>query len=222
MANLLTCCGPFWYVQNMNVHKSNDKRQDDQDTYKSLLLLDEISKGMPLSQRDMSRKLNLALGLVNSYLKNLVAKGYVTVKAIPARRYAYYLTPKGFAEKTRLSYQLLKDYTRIYRETRGNLKRLFEEMKESNVKKLVFAGADEIAEIAYITLQETDLQLTGIVDGELAGRKFFGFVIKPLSEIANLKFDCVVITSYLMREKIHDELLKNGVKDKDIRLIYTL
>ncbi len=206
----------------MNVHKSNDKRQDDQDTYKSLLLLDEISKGMPLSQRDMSRKLNLALGLVNSYLKNLVAKGYVTVKAIPARRYAYYLTPKGFAEKTRLSYQLLKDYTRIYRETRGNLKRLFEEMKESNVKKLVFAGADEIAEIAYITLQETDLQLTGIVDGELAGRKFFGFVIKPLSEIANLKFDCVVITSYLMREKIHDELLKNGVKDKDIRLIYTL
>jgi len=206
----------------MNVHKSNDKRQDDQDTYKSLLLLDEISKGMPLSQRDMSRKLNLALGLVNSYLKNLVAKGYVTVKAIPARRYAYYLTPKGFAEKTRLSYQLLKDYTRIYRETRGNLKRLFEEMKESNVKKLVFAGADEIAEIAYITLQETDLQLAGIVDGALAGRKFFGFVIKPLSEISNLKFDCVVITSYLMREKIHDDLLNNGVKDKDIRFIYTL
>lgn len=206
----------------MNVHKLNDKRQDDQDTYKSLLLLDEISKGVPLSQRDMSRKLNLALGLVNSYLKNLVAKGYVTVKAIPARRYAYYLTPKGFAEKTRLSYQLLKDYTRIYRETRGNLKRLFEEMKESDIKKLVFAGADEIAEIAYITLQETDLQLVGIVDGALAGRKFFGFVIKPLSEISNLKFDCVVITSYLMREKIHDDLLNNGVKDKDIRFIYTL
>ena len=93
------------------------KNPPNQDSYKSLQLLDEISKGEPLSQRDLSKKLNLALGLVNSYLKNLVSKGYITIKTIPAKRYTYYLTPKGFSEKTRLTYQLLQDYTNIYRDS---------------------------------------------------------------------------------------------------------
>jgi hypothetical protein len=56
-------------------------------------------------------------------MKNLIRKGYITVKSIPPRRYAYYLTPKGFSEKTRLTYHLLQDYTRIYREARDNLRK---------------------------------------------------------------------------------------------------
>ena len=75
----------MWYVQIMNVQNLNDEKQGNQDTYKSLLLLDEISKGEALSQRDLSKKLNIALGLVNSYIKNLVSKGYITIKAIPAK-----------------------------------------------------------------------------------------------------------------------------------------
>ena len=88
-------------------------------------MLDEISRGKSLSQRDLSKKLNVALGLVNSYLKNLVSKGYVTIKTIPAKRYTYYLTPKGFTEKTRLTYQLLQDYTNIYQEARRDSRRCF-------------------------------------------------------------------------------------------------
>ena len=64
----------------MNVRKLNDKKPDNQDSYKSLLLLDEISKGENLSQRGLSRRLNIALGLVNSYIKNLISKGYITIK----------------------------------------------------------------------------------------------------------------------------------------------
>lgn len=200
----------------------NNEEQGSQDTYKSLLLLDEISKGEPLSQRDLSKKLNIALGLVNSYIKNLVSKGYVTVKAIPAKRYAYYLTPKGFAEKTRLAYDLLHDYTRIYREARENLKQLFKEMSADGVKKVVFAGADEVAEIAYITLQETDLELTGVVDGEMAGKKFFGFEVRPMDAIDGMSYDCLVVTTHLKREKIYGELLKNGVKKGKIKTIFVV
>ncbi|MCL4475175.1 MAG: winged helix-turn-helix transcriptional regulator [Nitrospirae bacterium] len=206
----------------MNVQNMNNEEQGSQDTYKSLLLLDEISKGEPLSQRDLSKKLNIALGLVNSYIKNLVSKGYVTVKAIPAKRYAYYLTPKGFAEKTRLAYDLLHDYTRIYREARENLKQLFKEMSADGVKKVVFAGADEVAEIAYITLQETDLELTGVVDGEMAGKKFFGFEVRPMDAIDGMSYDCLVVTTHLKREKIYGELLKNGVKKGKIKTIFVV
>src|SRR5690242_9725221 len=123
--------------------------------YRSLQILDELANNDSLTQRDLSSRLGIALGLVNSYVKNLIAKGYITVKAIPPKRFAYYLTPKGFTEKTRLTYDLLHDYTRVYREARKSLKALFREMQNDGIKKIVFAGADEIAEIAYITLQET-------------------------------------------------------------------
>ena len=54
-----------------------------------------------LGPRVRSELKGIALGLVNSYLKNLIAKGYITVKAIPPKRYTYYLTPTGFADSLR-------------------------------------------------------------------------------------------------------------------------
>jgi DNA-binding MarR family transcriptional regulator len=204
----------------MDVHKMNKERQEKQNIYKSLLLLDEISKGGPLSQRALSKKLNIALGLVNSYLKNLVAKGYVTVKAIPAKRYVYYLTPKGLGEKSRLTYHLLQDYTRIYREARANLRKLFREMSDSGIKKVVFAGADEVTEIAYLTLKETDIELAGVIDAEKAGQRFLGMDVKTVSDIDATSYDCIVVTSYLKREEILKYLLSNGIPKKDIKLIF--
>jgi hypothetical protein len=144
------------------------------------------------------------------------------VKAIPPKRYAYYLTPKGFAEKTRLAFDLLQDYTRIYRQTRANLKGLFAEMQADGVRNLVFAGTDEVAEIAYITLQETDMELVGVADGEDAGKKFFGKNIEALSSIKEMNYDFIVVSSYLKRNEIFHELLRNGVKREAIKVIFPL
>jgi len=192
------------------------------DHFKSLQILDELSNNDSLTQRDLSSRLGIALGLVNSYIKNLVSKGYITVKNIPPKRYAYYLTPKGFTEKTRLTYDLLHDYTRVYREARSNLEKMFQEMSTNGIRKIVFAGADEIAEIAYITLQEADLELVGVVDRDQAGGKFFKRTILPLSQIKDLSSDCVLVTSYLNRENIYRELIALGVKKKDIQVIFPL
>ena len=150
----------------MNVQDLNGKNSETPDSYKSLLLLDEISKGESLSQRDLSKKLNVALGLVNSYIKNLVSKGYITIKEIPSKRYAYYLTPKGFAEKTRLTYHHLQNFTNLYREARRDFKALFSSLHSEGIRSIVFAGADESAEIAYLSLQEFDIRFAGIADVE--------------------------------------------------------
>jgi DNA-binding MarR family transcriptional regulator len=190
------------------------------DHFKSLQILDELSSNDSLTQRDLSSRLGIALGLVNSYIKNLVAKGFITVKSIPPKRYAYYLTPKGFAEKTRLTYDLLHDYTRIYREARKNLKQLFHDLQQTGMKRIVFAGADEIAEIAYLTLQETELKLAGLVDLEKAGEKFFGREICSLKKLKDMDYDCIVVTSYLKRESISRELMNHGTAKKDIRTIF--
>ena len=199
----------------------NNNRRAETDDQRSLKILNELADNDSLTQRDLSDRLGIALGLVNSYIKNLVKKGYLTVKAIPRKRYVYYLTPKGFAEKTRLPYDLLQDYTRIYREAPGNLKKLFDEIYRDGVRKVVFAGADEVAEIAYITLQESKIELVGVVDNENEGKNFFGFNVHNMNGLKSLQYDSVVVTSYLRREKIYEELARN-MDTGDIRVIFNL
>lgn len=205
----------------MNVHKMNNKRKNNE-PYKSLLLLDEISKGEAVSQRDLSKKLNIALGLVNSYIKNLVSKGYITIKAIPAKRYAYYLTPKGFTEKTRLTYQLLQSFTNLYRESRRDFKELFTKLSQDGVKSVVFAGVDEVAEIAYLSLQEFDISFVGIVDNEHEGKKFFKYKIIPFERVKEINTDFFIISSFLKRDVIFKKLREEGIPSEKIKSIFHL
>jgi len=207
-------------ISECYVHDMNNSQKVDSDQFKSLQILDELSNNNSLTQRDLSSSLGIALGLVNSYIKNLVAKGYITVSTIPPKRYAYYLTPMGFAEKTRLTYDLLQDYTRVYREARKNLKLLFSDLQQQGLNRIVFAGADEVAEIAYLTLQETQLKLIAITDMETAGRNFFGLEVQPLASLSGMTCDCVVLTAYAKKDQIYQELLKTGVRKKNIRSIF--
>src|SRR3972149_6247037 len=119
------------------------------DDYRSFLLLDEISKNDEITQRDLSKRLGIALGLINSYIKNLASKGYITVATIPKKRYKYYLTPQGFIEKTRMTYHHLQNFTNLYKVARQDFQRLFHNLHKDNAKKVVFCGSDEVAEIAY-------------------------------------------------------------------------
>src|SRR5512146_2713199 len=142
------------------------------DTYRSFLLMEEIGREEPLTQRELSRRLDIALGLVNSYLKNLVAKGYVRIKAFPRNRYSYILTPQGIAEKSRLAYQHLSYFTNLYRIARQDYAELFRVQTTCGVHSVSFCGVDEVAEIAYLSLRETDIELGAVMDDERAGERF--------------------------------------------------
>ena len=83
-------------------------------SFRSLQLLEEISRDESVSQRDLSKRLGIAVGLVNSYVKNLITKGFVRVTSFPKNRYKYLLTSKGIAEKTRLTYHHLQYFTSLY------------------------------------------------------------------------------------------------------------
>ncbi len=206
----------------MNVHNMNKEKGENQDSYKALQLLDEISKGEPLSQRDLSKKLNIALGLVNSYIKNLVSKGYITIKSIPSKRYAYFLTPKGFTEKTRLTYKLLQDYTNLYKNARRDFQTLFNNLYSTGMRRVVFAGVDEVTEIAYLSLQELDMDLAGVIDDEKEGREFFRTTVKPLREIHDFQYDAVIITTFVKRDHIFKSLQKSGVNPDTVHSIYQI
>ena len=205
-------------VHNMNVQNLNKKDPGNPDSYKSLLMLDEISKGEPLSQRDLSKKLNIALGLVNSYIKNLISKGYITIKNIPSKRYAYYLTSQGFAEKSRLTYKHLQNFTSLYKIARKDFRNLFRRLEKENVKTVVFCGVDEVTEIAYISLQEFEVQLIAVFDNEMHNKKFFNYMIKPLEDLKTVDFDRIIITSVLKKESLHAKLMEKDIPAEKILL----
>lgn len=184
----------------------------DETTYRSLLLLEEISREEALSQRDLSKRLGIAVGLVNSYIKNMISKGYIRVSSFPSNRYQYLLTPKGIAEKSRLTYQHLHYFTNLYTVARKDFKRLFGDMERSGVRRVLFCGVDEVAEIAYLSLQETDIELAGIMDTERHGKRFFSHTISPVEDIISFSYDKIVVTSFKRQDLLLERLGDLGIK----------
>jgi Predicted transcriptional regulator len=186
------------------------------DTYRSFLLLSEISGDQQLSQRELAKRLGIALGLVNSYLKNLVAKGFVRVANFPRNRYAYLLTPKGFAEKSRLAYQHLSYFSGLYTVARQDYLKLFKSLSAQGVRKVAFCGIDEVAEIAYLSLKEAGLELSLAMDSEGTGRKFFDHIIVSPGIGLLSGNHRIVITSLKRGDVLYQELIRLGVDQTSI------
>ena len=183
---------------------------------RTLKILEEIDKDYTQSQRDLSSKLNISLGLVNSFIKRLAKKGYFKITTIPKNRAKYILTPKGAVEKTRLTYQYLHYSFEFYRSARNNLRKHFMKLVEQGVKRVVFYGVSDIAEIAYISLQETSIKMIAIVDDKKTGMIFLGHVVKSPDLLKSLSFDKILITFMDNELASVDKLLKRGIARKNI------
>jgi len=181
------------------------------DSSRSLQLLCEITGEEPLSQRELSRRLGIAVGLVNSYLKNLIAKGYVRVKDFPSNRYAYLLTPQGLAEKSRLAYQHLSYFTSLYTVARQDYLDLFRRLEDAGVREVAFCGVDEVAEVAYLSLKETGLELVAVMDDGRQGGLFFGLPVVAVADGVREVRAPVVIASLKRRDELAQALRGLGV-----------
>ena len=184
---------------------------------RSLKILEEIGSDQKLTQRDLSRKLDISLGLANSFVKRLTNKGYLKITTIPKNRLKYILTPKGVAEKTRLTYQYIQFSFEFYRKTRKKLQELFKGLNARGVKRIVFYGVSEFAEIAYISLQETPIKMVALVDDEKTGEKLIGYKVENSAILNSISFDKILITSIGMKDIALESVLNQGIpRDKII------
>ena len=186
---------------------------------RTLKLLEEIDKDYTQSQRDLSNKLDISLGLVNSFVKRLANKGYCKITTLPKNRVKYILTPKGAMEKTRLTYQYLQYSFELYRGARRNLQKHFNGLVAQGVKHVVFYGVSEIAEIAYISLQETTIKMVAIVDEKRVGKIFLGNVVKDPRLLGSLSFDRILITSMKKDDSQLENILKKGIARSNIVML---
>ncbi len=186
---------------------------------RTLKLLEEIENENAPSQRDLATRLNISLGLVNSFVKRLAKKGYFKVTHIPSNRVRYIMTPKGAAEKTRLTYEYIQYSFQYYKHSRKKLNEMFRRFQNQGFNRVAFFGVGEMAEIAYIALQETHIELVAIYDEDEKIKTFLGMTIKTPEEIPNIACDRILITTIDGRGSAMRHILDNGVPRKKIALL---
>jgi DNA-binding MarR family transcriptional regulator len=157
-------------------------------------LLESVERNGGQSQRHLASELGIALGLVNAYLKRCVKKGLVKVAQAPARRYAYYLTPQGFAEKSRLTIEYLTSSFSFFRQARADCARTLVGAQENGWTRIALAGISDLAEIAVICAFESGITIVAVVDASASAATFMGApVVRAFDAIAD-KVDAVVVT----------------------------
>ncbi|MBI4969556.1 MAG: winged helix-turn-helix transcriptional regulator [Rhodospirillales bacterium] len=130
----------------------------------TLGLLNAVHENSAITQRSVSRDLGIALGLANAYLKRAAKKGLIKISQIPPNRYAYYLTPQGFAEKSRLTAQYLSTSFNLFRVARQQYGELFGRCAAQGWTRLALAGIGDVGEIATLSLGDHAVELVAFVD----------------------------------------------------------
>ena len=160
-----------------------------------------------ITQRNLARDLNIALGLVNLYVKKCIDKGLLKINQIPSKRYQYYITKKGFIEKARLTKEYFKTSFNLYREAKEELVNLFVRMEKDKILRVVLSDISEISDIAILTAVDSKVKIIAIIDNQQQEKYYRKIpLIKNLEESSS--YDVVLLTSLYNTEIRFKELLK--------------
>jgi len=186
---------------------------------RELNLLQELEKNPVISQRELSHKFGIALGVTNACLKRMARRGWIRIMSLDHHKIGYYLTPKGFAEKANLTLNLISWTVQHYSALKEIIGRKLLEMENSGVKRIVFYGLSDEMEIAFVTLQGVNLELVGIVEDEdkINRKEVFGFELRDVRQVEILKPEAVLITS-LANQAERTEKLANLIDVEKIRI----
>jgi len=163
----------------------------DIEAHRDLKLLEAVEADSRVTQRTLATKLGIALGLTNIYLKRLVRKGFIKCVNVQPNRISYLITPRGIAEKVRLTYEFMDYSLHLYGEVRQHLRTVLQECAAAD-RRVAIYGRGEAAELAYLSLKEFGLDPVAIFDSE-GGREFLGMPVRPIAEHVDVAFDLLII-----------------------------
>ena len=161
----------------------------------------------------LSNELGIALGLTNAYLKRCVRKGLVKMAQAPANRYAYYLTPQGFAEKGRLTARYLRRSFDFYREARNECEDLLRHCVARGWHRIALGGLGELAEIAVLCSLQHDVQLRAVIAGHLGRSEFMKIPIRSSIDAAG-ELDAIVLVDVARPQTCFDALSREFPPDR--------
>ena len=167
--------------------------------------LSALERREVVTQPALAKRLSISVGMVNALLKRAARKGLVKARAAPYKRWAYYVTPEGFEEKSRLVARYLDTSLAFFRKVRQEYRQLFVDGQKEGHRRFVLVGRGEVAEIALLAAIEADAELVAILDREANTSRLHGLpVLRSLDEAE--AWDALVITESRHPQEAFDRL----------------
>src|SRR5215472_5447302 len=157
----------------------------DIEAQRDLELLEAVEQNSRVTQRGLATKLGIALGLTNIYLKRLARKGYIKVVNMQSNRLTYLITPRGIAEKARLTYEFIDYSLHLYGEVRQHLREMLRDCAASGRRVAIFDAA--------------------------AGADFLGMPVRPIAEHVEVPYDVMVVATLDVSGQHFENLIRDGV-----------
>jgi len=186
--------------------------------HRELRVLEAIAQGDRTTQRGLASQLGIAVGLVNLYVKRLGRKGYIKCVNVRPNRVRYLITPKGIAEKTRLTYEFMEYSLRVFREGRSHLKAILQPYVATLGTRIAIFGTGDAAELAYLCSRELGLEPVAIFALN-DGATFFGHPVRPVADHKKVAFDLLVVATFDDPTMVLPEIERSGISPDRLILL---
>lgn len=188
---------------------------------RELRLLSEVHRRPQASQRELARRVGIALGMTNLLLHNLAEKGYVRITRAGWRRWLYALTPEGFVHKVQLTLSYVHRFLDHYQKVRQTLREELAVQSLNAESRVAILGTGEFAELVYLGLKELGIEELDVFAGNgLAGGEFLGMPVRDFSALRPDRYDRIVVASLGGADKQFRSLLASGVTPEKLVIFF--
>lgn len=187
--------------------------------YKELLLLNIVSKGKDVTQRDISASLNVSATMVNNYIDKCEENGFIKRTYYSTKTVKYSITESGEERRKLLYMQYLKSSMDVFNNASIDCVRFLYRLVEKGYKNIYLYGAGEVGEIilyAIMNIGVIGLNVIGIIDDDVnkIGKKLNGVNIVSFDSISD--YDGILISSYTNKEIMKMNLTNKKIKKSKI------
>ena len=201
------------FVHNMNNMRSLSEPEpiNADQVERELLLLDEVSRDAEITQRQLSKRAGLSLGLTNIVLRNLTQKGYIRITQAGWKRWLYNLTPKGISHKVRLTVSYISRVMDDFDRVRHTLAEQLDPLGLNEESSIAIVGSSEFAELVFLGLKDHGIDEIDVFGP--GGGKFLGMPVREIESLVSDRYDWVLLAILDDASESREGLLNQGVSD---------
>lgn len=170
------------------------------------MILDLIEKDSNITQREISKAINIAVSMVNNYLNEYEEEGLIIRKKYSSK------TVKGKERRKKLNIDYLNASQKLYNSAKENIEEFLAQIESRGFKKILLYGAGEVAEILLQTIasnKDLGLDVLAIIDDDInkQGKELVNKDIISLEELSNYEIDGILVSSYKHKDVINKNLM---------------
>ena len=160
-----------------------------------LNILKEIGSDSDITQAELARRCSLSVAMVNNYMKELCAKGFLEYHRKSSKSISYHLTVTGKQSADIMQQSLLEEHTRLFKDAMAQIRDAILRFCSRDIERIALYGCGDLAELALLALESAKLKVIGVFDDHPAriGSEWCGLLILDASQLRFMEPDAVVI-----------------------------